>query len=216
MGLTSVNVGNWLSFIVDATVSGANTYTTFRARVAGNIAAAGVYEDNQQAGNVAICAGWIRPTSTASDRCELERQDDRGTGASVVYGGRPVTAAHVCPQFAELMIYFYPTIAAKMPSSPNYGSALRTRKRRKALLDRLLTKKTGWNRCRKRQRRSRCRFPRVSSRRRGVGFEVQDAQREVWLQEEISYLVNEVGFDEQRARSEAVRRYDEQHGVMTT
>ena len=57
MGLTSVNVGNRLSFIVDATVSGANTYATFRARVAGNIAAAGVYEDNQQAGNVAILRG---------------------------------------------------------------------------------------------------------------------------------------------------------------
>ena len=54
----------------------------------------------------------------------------------------------------------------------------------------------------------------MSLRRRGLGLKkVQDAQRgRVWLQEEISYLVNEVGFDEQRARSEAVRRYDEQHG----
>lgn len=57
MGLTSVNVGNRLSFIVDATVNGANTYPVFRARVASNIAAAGVYEDNQTAGNVAILRG---------------------------------------------------------------------------------------------------------------------------------------------------------------
>ena len=55
----------------------------------------------------------------------------------------------------------------------------------------------------------------LACHRAAVGWfeEVQDAQREVWLQEEISYLVNEVGFDEQRAWSEAVRRYDEQHGV---
>lgn len=57
MGLSSVNVGNRLSFIVDATVSGANTYTTFRNRVSANINAAGVYTSNQQAGNVAILTG---------------------------------------------------------------------------------------------------------------------------------------------------------------
>lgn len=57
MGLSAVNVGNRLSFILDATVSGANTYATFRARVAANIAAASVYQDNQEAGNVAILRG---------------------------------------------------------------------------------------------------------------------------------------------------------------
>lgn len=57
MGLSSINVGNRLSFILDATVSGANTYATFRARVAANIAAAGVYQSNVQAGNVAILRG---------------------------------------------------------------------------------------------------------------------------------------------------------------
>lgn len=57
MGLSAVNVGNRLSFILDATVSGANTYAVFRARVAANIAAAGVYSGNQQAGNVAILRG---------------------------------------------------------------------------------------------------------------------------------------------------------------
>ena len=137
MGLSSANVGNRLGFILDGTVSGADTYTVFRARVAGNIAAAGVYEDNQQAGNVAILRGLDQASKVRHpDRCEHDGKTTVSTGASVVYGGRPVAAAHVCPQFAELMIYFYPTIAAKMPSSPNYGSALRTRKRRKALLDR--------------------------------------------------------------------------------
>ena len=67
------------------------------------------------------------------------------------------------------MICFYPTIAAKMPPSPNYGSAFAdSEEERKALLDRLLTK-TGWNRCRKRGSAGRAAdFPRVSSRRRGL------------------------------------------------
>ena len=54
MGLTAVNVANRLSFLVDATVSGANTYTTLRARVASNIAGSTVYTANRQAGNVQI------------------------------------------------------------------------------------------------------------------------------------------------------------------
>ena len=57
MGLSAINVGNRLSFILDATVSGANTYATFRSRVASNIGAAGVYQSNQQAGNLAILRG---------------------------------------------------------------------------------------------------------------------------------------------------------------
>lgn len=57
MGLSSINVGNRLFFILDATVSGANTYATFRSRVAANIGAATVYGSNQQAGNVAILRG---------------------------------------------------------------------------------------------------------------------------------------------------------------
>lgn len=57
MGLTSVNVGNRLSFIVDATVNGANTYAVFRARVAANINAAGVYQSKVQAGNLPILSG---------------------------------------------------------------------------------------------------------------------------------------------------------------
>lgn len=54
MGLTAVNVANRLSFLVNDTVNGANTYATLRARVASNISAAGVYTDNVQAGNVQI------------------------------------------------------------------------------------------------------------------------------------------------------------------
>lgn len=57
MGLSSVNVGNRLSFILDATVSGANTYAVFRARVLANILAAGVYTSNRAAGLVAIIRG---------------------------------------------------------------------------------------------------------------------------------------------------------------
>lgn len=57
MGLSAVNVANRLSFLVDATVSGANTYATFRSRVAANINAAGVYCGDQQAGNVKILDG---------------------------------------------------------------------------------------------------------------------------------------------------------------
>jgi hypothetical protein len=57
MGLSAINVGNRLSFIVNATVSGANTYAAFRANVAANIGAAGVYASNAQAGNVAILRG---------------------------------------------------------------------------------------------------------------------------------------------------------------
>lgn len=57
MGLSSINVGNRLGVILDATVSGANTYAVFRSRVAGNIALGTVYQSNQQAGNVTILRG---------------------------------------------------------------------------------------------------------------------------------------------------------------
>lgn len=57
MGLSALNVGNRLSFIVDATVNGANTFAVFLARVQANIAAATVYTSNQQAGNIAIVEG---------------------------------------------------------------------------------------------------------------------------------------------------------------
>ena len=115
------------------------------------------------------------------------------------------------------MIYFYPTIAAKDALIAELRQRLAdSEEERKALLDRLLTK----NRMEPVREKAAPVAPQISSRVIAppwVGFEeVQDAQREVWLQEEISHLVNEVGFDEQRARSEAVRRYDEQHGVMTT
>lgn len=56
-GLSALNVGANLSLIADATVSGANTYATFRARVAANIAAAGVANEFVQAGNVDILKG---------------------------------------------------------------------------------------------------------------------------------------------------------------
>ncbi len=109
------------------------------------------------------------------------------------------------------MIYFYPTIAAKDALIAELRQRLAdSEEERKALLDRLLTK----NRMEPVQEKAAPVAPQISSRVIAppwVGFEeVQDAQREVWLQEEISYLVNEVGFDEQRARSEAVRRYDEE------
>jgi len=57
MGLSAVNVGNRLSFLVDATVSGANTFATLLSRVQANINAAGVYGGNVQAGNIPIVSG---------------------------------------------------------------------------------------------------------------------------------------------------------------
>ena len=57
MGLSAINVGNRLSFILDATVSGANTYAVFRARVLSNIGAGTVYTANNQAGRVQIIEG---------------------------------------------------------------------------------------------------------------------------------------------------------------
>ncbi len=44
-------------------------------------------------------------------------------------------------------------------------------------------------------------------------IEVQDGIRDVWLQEEMGYLMNELGYDPIRARNQAERAYDEQHGI---
>ena len=115
------------------------------------------------------------------------------------------------------MLFFLPTVRALEAHIADLQARLAASEtERHALLDRLLAK----NRVEPLASAPQQPQPQISSRVIAppwVGFEeVQDAQREVWLQEEISYLVNEVGFDEQRARSEAVRRYDEQHGVMTT
>lgn len=48
--LSGFNVGNVLAFIVDATISGANTFATLYSRVQTNINAAGVATENNQAG----------------------------------------------------------------------------------------------------------------------------------------------------------------------
>lgn len=57
MGLSSLNVGNVLGLIVDATVNGANTYAVFRARVAANIGLATTNTEYNQAGNIKILDG---------------------------------------------------------------------------------------------------------------------------------------------------------------
>lgn len=57
MGLSSINVGNIQGIILDATVSGANTYAVFRARVSSNGNAATVNNGLRQATNVAILRG---------------------------------------------------------------------------------------------------------------------------------------------------------------
>lgn len=57
MGLSALNVGNILGLIVDATVSGANTYAVFRARVAANIGLSTTTTEYNQAGNVKILEG---------------------------------------------------------------------------------------------------------------------------------------------------------------
>lgn len=64
MGLSALNVGNRLSFILDATVSGANTFAVFRARVVANINAATVYSSNRQAGNIQIIEGLDQGNQT--------------------------------------------------------------------------------------------------------------------------------------------------------
>lgn len=54
LGLAAVNYANDQSWLVNATVSGANTYATLRARVAANIAATTVTNEAQQFGNAKI------------------------------------------------------------------------------------------------------------------------------------------------------------------
>lgn len=43
--------------------------------------------------------------------------------------------------------------------------------------------------------------------------EVQDAIRDVWLQEEAEYLIGQQGFEPMRARAEAEARYNAEHGI---
>lgn len=59
MGLAAVNFGNTQSFILDATVNGANTFATLYSRVAANIAATTVTNEANQFGNVKILPGLI-------------------------------------------------------------------------------------------------------------------------------------------------------------
>ena len=44
-------------------------------------------------------------------------------------------------------------------------------------------------------------------------IEIQDAMRDVWIQEESDYLRNELGYDEIRARNQAEQSYNQQHGI---
>lgn len=44
-------------------------------------------------------------------------------------------------------------------------------------------------------------------------IEVQDAIRDVWIQEETDYLIGNQGFDPVRARAEAEARYNAMHGI---
>lgn len=52
--LSGFNVGNVNSLIVDATVSGANTFATLYSRVNANVSAAGVATETNQFGNVLL------------------------------------------------------------------------------------------------------------------------------------------------------------------
>jgi len=44
-------------------------------------------------------------------------------------------------------------------------------------------------------------------------IEIQDAVRDVWMQEEVTYLMNELGYDEIRAHNQAAQNYNTQHGI---
>ena len=69
MGLTVRQHRQSRKFFLDATVDRANTYATLRARVAGNIRAAGVCCANGKPdAKCPSCAGWIGPMRTTSDQ----------------------------------------------------------------------------------------------------------------------------------------------------
>jgi hypothetical protein len=44
-------------------------------------------------------------------------------------------------------------------------------------------------------------------------IEIQDAIRDVWMQEEINHLINTLGYDEYRAQAQAEQAYKDQHGI---
>lgn len=46
-------------------------------------------------------------------------------------------------------------------------------------------------------------------------IEIQDAVRDVWIQEEVTYLMDTLGYDETRAYNQASQNYNSQHGITT-
>lgn len=43
--------------------------------------------------------------------------------------------------------------------------------------------------------------------------EIQDAIKDVWMNEEVGYLMNTLGYDEGRAFAQAEQSYKDQHGI---
>ena len=113
------------------------------------------------------------------------------------------------------MIYFSPTIRALNAHIADLKDGLaKSEKEREALLDRLLAR-NNIAVITEEPKTQVASNPRVISPPWAGPADVQSAERQVWLQEETTYLMSELGYEDWRARSEAERRYEEQNGVIT-
>lgn len=112
------------------------------------------------------------------------------------------------------MIYFQPTVTALQSHIADLQQRLAASEtERQQLLDRLLMK-ANFTPIASPDPQTAAKLPLQYIAPPGVNpVEIQDGIRDVWLQEEMGYLMNELGYDPIRARNQAERAYDEQHGI---
>lgn len=111
------------------------------------------------------------------------------------------------------MIYFSPTVNALNAHIADLKERLAaSEQERQALQDRLFTKHR-MEPVTEQPRQQVLANPRVIAPPWAGFEEVANAEKQVWMMEEMNYLMNNAGLDEMRARAEAERRYVEQNTV---
>lgn len=110
------------------------------------------------------------------------------------------------------MIYFSPTVRALKAHIDDLKQRLAdSETERKALLDRLLQKRGA-------EPIHEAPAPAAKPALQviappGMALpDVQDAVRDVWIQEEVTYLMGTLGYEEGRAYAQAEQSYKDQHG----
>lgn len=121
----------------------------------------------------------------------------------------------ILSQLDLVLIYFSPTIIALRAHIAELQVRLQASEaERQQLLDRLLLKHNFTPVSEGTSVTPRPSLPLHYIAPPGVNpIEIQDAIKDHWLQEETDYFVNTLGYDYDRARSQAEQNYKDQHGI---